>query len=202
MRSRLELEAPPRPCNDPKLRDNLFYASFVKLLADRFLVDFALHVEETVGVFCVRKKNGTLRLIIDARRSNCWFTDPPDVSLATGTAISEVCMEEENEFYIGHLDIINAFYKLELPESLRRYFGLRPLRAGLLGITHLGGVPLKEDTLVFPRFAAVPMGWTHALVLCQQLHVHIVSYAGFGPLSRSVTDGSALSWATGTRGSI
>ena len=43
---------------------------------------------EWVGVFFVQKKNGDLRMVVGCRRSNCHFTPPSSVELATGSCMS------------------------------------------------------------------------------------------------------------------
>ena len=59
---------------DPRLRQRKVYAKFLRGLAESNLVDFALGSPvEKVGIFCVRKKQDRLRMIVDARRSNLYF---------------------------------------------------------------------------------------------------------------------------------
>ena len=53
--------------------------------------------------------------MIDARRSNAWFVDPPAVELATGSALAEIATDDGSEWYVASLDIANAFYSLALP---------------------------------------------------------------------------------------
>ena len=60
VRSRLELEAPPRPYNDPKLRDNLFYASFVETVGRPFLGRFcAARRRDCRGLLCPSEERHT-----------------------------------------------------------------------------------------------------------------------------------------------
>ena len=63
-------------------------------------------------------------------------------------------------------DIADAFYTMELPLPLRRYFALGPIEARWLSISDIGRVPVGPRTLVWPRMAALPMGWSHALAIC------------------------------------
>ena len=129
-------------------------------------------------MFFVLEKDGRLRLIVDARRSNCHFADPNPVSRCTGDALGGIELEPGETLYICMADLKDAFYHFSLPLSWRKYFGLRPIRAGLLGATHLNGKPVSETIMIYPRLAAIPMGWTWALWWCQTLHERIVETAG------------------------
>ena len=60
------------------------------------------------------------------------------------------------------------------------YFCLRSLPAHEVGVTHIDGLPVAPHTRIFPRLAVVPMGWAHALAICQYLHESIVDRAGLG----------------------
>jgi hypothetical protein len=181
-------DAPSQPYIDPRLRHRGAYLKFIRKLRDSAIIDFSSHFLEQVGAFCVSKKNGKQRLVVDARRSNCWFVDPPAVSLATGSALSDITVEDDGGWFIAHLDIANAFYALELPVALRSFFCLPGISARELGLTHLNGLLLRPGDIVYPRLQVVPMGWTHALAVCQQIHEAIVDKAGLLP-SHRVIDG-------------
>ena len=83
--------------------------------------------------------------------------------------------------YIGQLDISNAFYMLSLPEALRPYFGLPGIAAGAVGITSIRGRAVGPKEMLVPRVCVVPMGWTHALWWCQQLHERMAVSNGCNP---------------------
>ena len=97
---RLE-QAPHSPYVDSQLRHNRkSYSAFVRRLAAAGMIEFRRSCVETVGLFFVRKKSGKLRLVFDARRSNCWFTDAKSVNLATGSCLGEIQIGEgETLFY-------------------------------------------------------------------------------------------------------
>jgi hypothetical protein len=101
---------------DPAFRDRKVYAAFVRRLAQSHLVSFhdRSFVEECTGLFFVKKKDGRLRLILDARRSNCHFSGCPDIALATGSSIGDIRIAEDSDAFVGHVDIANAFYNFEL----------------------------------------------------------------------------------------
>ena len=46
------------------------------------------------------------------------------------------------------------------------------------------GVAVDGSQLVYLVLCVVPMGWTHALTLCQQLHEHLAEEAGCEPERR------------------
>ena len=63
----------------------------------------------TVGVFFVLKKNGTLRVITDTRMVNMYFIDPHHTDLPTACGWSQLRLDEEFCMYTGAGDISNAF---------------------------------------------------------------------------------------------
>ena len=134
------------------------------------LVRFAAKCEERVGIFAVKKKNDEQRLILDCRHASCHFTDPPKVHLASGAAFASIEVEPGQQVYLGNVDIKVAFYAMELPEKLLKYFGLpHDVRAGDVGVTHIDGVKIPPSTRIVPVFCAIPMGWTQSLAVYQSV---------------------------------
>ena len=178
-----------RAYHDPGMHGRK-YGALVRALADRGLLEFRLHARETVGVFGVWKKSGKIRLIVDARRSNCHFAAAPPVALATGQAISSIEVDGHGPIQLGQVDIADAFYQLALPPELRDLFGLPSLKAGEAGISATVEGDVATDTKVFPCFIGVPMGWTQALHLCQALHEHVVDNLVKLPTESRLLDGA------------
>ena len=83
----------------------------------------------------VKKKSGDLRLVVDCRRSNCYFEVPHGVSLCSGSALSQIELGPEDTLFTAQYDIQTAFYHMELPSCLRHLFGLRGVRASDLAIS-------------------------------------------------------------------
>jgi hypothetical protein len=137
-------------------------------------------------VFTVLKKSGKLRLVVDARMSNCWFDDPEAVDLATVMAFSTIELDSAEPVVFGQVDIANAFYAIELPSELRRFFGLPSVLAKEVGIKELDGKPIGPKTRIVPCLSVVPMGWTQALVVCQRILEEAADTAGFDPNARLV----------------
>ena len=67
------------------------------------------------------------------------------------------------------VDVADAFYGMEMPEEWRHLLGLEPVKAGDLGIERLDGRRISKGTTLYPRLNVLPMGWTHALALCQRV---------------------------------
>ena len=59
-------------------------------------------MKETVGVFFFQKKGkAKVRLVIDARRSNCHFASPPSVDLLKGEGLAGIEIELPPDVEIG-----------------------------------------------------------------------------------------------------
>ncbi|MBM4023751.1 MAG: hypothetical protein FJ284_16205, partial [Planctomycetes bacterium] len=177
-------DAPAVPYTDVSFNCKAVWEEFVWRLARAGLVDFADEVTEVTGVFCVPKKDGRQRLVLDARRSNCWFTPAEGVSLCTGSALASIEMNPSETLFIGQGDVQDAFYHLQLPPGLRGFFGLRPVRRSRVPPDLRGLIGDNKSERLFPRVAVVPMGFSWALWLFQQIHQRAARRAGCGNDSR------------------
>ena len=165
--------------SDPRLRDPKIYRGFVRRLLDADLVELTTEPnKEIVEMFFVGKKDGRLRMVADCRRSNMWFAEPDRVTLTTAESLSRIELEPGSTLHISTADLKDAFYHFELPVQLRGYFGMRHCLAGDLGISKLHGVDITAGSRVYPRLKVLPMGWSHALWWCQNIHQRIVMEAG------------------------
>ena len=183
--SRLTAAGVERCYSDPALRQLKNYVPFVRRLHGLGLVDFSLEeAVEQVEIFFVKKKQDKLRMILDCRRSNCHFGVPSNVRLATGDSLARVEMAEGEKLYICNADLANAFYTLAMPAELRKFFGLRRIKAKDLGLTEVQGQPVDGSTWVTPRISVLPMGWSWALYWCQSIHEKIVERSGLLPAER------------------
>eukprot|EP00959_Pyramimonas_sp_CCMP1952_P454894 9470691-Pyramimonas_sp.AAC.1 len=99
------------------------------------MIEYSLDAVETCGFFSVWKKSGKQRLIIDARRSNCWFRDLPQTRLASGDSFARLPAAADLAVELGQTDVQDAFYQLALPVEFRPCFGLAPVRAGRVGVS-------------------------------------------------------------------
>jgi len=125
---------------DPALtRDPRVYARFVRDLKKRGLVRFVHKAHSRVGLFFVKKKSGQLRLIIDARRPNDLFDEPPGVDMVTSEGLGRIEVvgaplgDDGVPLFCGTADVADAFHRMVMPRWLGDFFGLPPLRAGTRG---------------------------------------------------------------------
>ena len=171
--------------SDPLLRHQPTFCAFVKRLWKLGLVDLSTDGGvEHVELFCVKKKQSKLRLIVDCRRSNSWFRAPENVRLTSGDSLSKIELGEDEELFVCSADLQNAFYTMKMPEELRKFFCLRSVTAKEIGLTELNGKRLRQSDRLTPRMAVLPMGWAWALWWCQRLHERIAERAGLLPSER------------------
>jgi len=124
-----------RPYSDPALRNTKVRADLVKLLLSSGIVEFTLNDGVRVGIFCVWKSGKErMRLIVDARLSNQHFREPGNVDLPTGASFSRFFTETYDDVHVSSCDLKDAFYTIQLRESLRHFFTLDPIKAKHLGI--------------------------------------------------------------------
>ena len=97
-------------------------------------------------------------MVVDCRRSTCYFRDPHDVSLASGDALGRIEIHQGEELHILSADLKDAFYHLGLPMMLRRFFGLRPVLAKEVNLSSLNGVKIPPNSRLFPMLSVIPMG--------------------------------------------
>ena len=132
----------PRAYGDPKLRGRRAYAHSVGQLKDRKLIDFVRSCLEMVDVFFVTKSKGRQRLVVDCRLSNCWFADAEHTPLCSGDTLASVELSQGEDLFLGQADLSDAFYHIGLPLEFRKYFGLRPVRAGDVKADSIDGRPV------------------------------------------------------------
>ena len=173
-------EGRPTLYGDPGLKDRDKYVEFIRDGCKRGVFRFGRKHVESVSVFFVTKKDGTLRLIIDCRRSNQRFHRPPSVNLFSAAGFGEIRCEPGRELFYGEVDVKNAFYQHGLPRWLSEFFCL-PFVTGSelqsMGVDTLDGCRLEPGERVYAQLAVAPMGWNWALYLVQAAHTHILARA-------------------------
>ena len=80
-----------------------------------------------------------------------------------GTGFSNIEVDEAAPIQIAGFDIAEAFYAMELPSEFRDLFGLRPVRASQVELTHVTG----PANMFIVCFRAVLVGWAQVLWVCQ-----------------------------------
>eukprot|EP00973_Karenia_brevis_P088163 12225316-Karenia_brevis.AAC.1 len=129
----------------------------------------------SLGVFCVVKKNGRLRLIFDTRVLNTKFVEPPKTKLPSAGAFGAVEVFQSEPLFLAAADVENAFYNLSVPHDLAEEFSLPTICARHLGITYLNGESVSGDEAILPLLQVLPMGWSWSLHFCQKIVEDAVS---------------------------
>jgi hypothetical protein len=128
------------------------------------------------GVFAVGKDALQDRLIIDAQPANRRFIDSPPVRLPNPSHLVQlrVPTDECCRLWVAKSDLSNFYHHLGLPEWMIQYFALPPLTA-----EELRALGLDDSSGAFwPACLTLPMGFSHAVLLAQLCHEHVVYSSG------------------------
>ena len=178
------------------VRSHKKYVKFLRDLDRRGLLLWTKTPKERAAIFFVKKKNGSLRLIIDARRANRRFKDPPGVELCTAEGLGRIEIDLEDtevgematdrevgkleedrqavEVTMGQADVKDCFYRMKIDKELAEYFSLPPVsNKEWYGLDSLGGRDPEEAW--FPCIGALPMGFSWSLFLAQKINEYRVS---------------------------
>eukprot|EP00971_Amphidinium_carterae_P329560 6462107-Amphidinium_carterae.1 len=114
---------------------------------------------EECGLFFVYKKDMSLRIIFDTRRSNCHFQPPPTPFYRRATS--------------GDVEV--CFYQYYLPEEFRDFFTLPSIDSKFLSdsLCKQLGITRKFGPISF-RVRVCPMGWNWAVVLVQKRQLQLL----------------------------
>jgi hypothetical protein len=115
------------------------YILFLESLLSRRVIVYRLVASDEVGIFLVRKKNGRLRLFLDARSPNAKLNRPSRTHLASTAALVEFHPESDEELVFSIHDVADCYYQFRLPDYLVNMFGLKPVLAGDVGIASVEG---------------------------------------------------------------
>ncbi len=147
------------------------YVDLIRRMHAINMVSFTLAPLCVNGMFAVEKDVDKDRLIIDARPANGVFIDPPTVELPTPDLICNLSLHDKRPLYVAKVDLDNFYHRLSLPEWMRVYFALPPVRARDVDMgSHYG-----DDTLIYPCCNTLPMGWSHSVFLAQSVHEHMLN---------------------------
>ncbi|CAK0804096.1 unnamed protein product, partial [Prorocentrum cordatum] len=163
----LQQVCPRGPCVDPHLSFSpVTYGDFLAEMFKRKMVCFQVEDPsiKPVGVFCLAKKSGRLRLIFDTRTANAYFADPPATALPSAAAFANL-EAPGGRVVVAAGDVDNAFYRLKLPDGLCDYFRLPPIARRHLEARGVAGLPPTER--VQACLVVLPMGFSWALHMCQ-----------------------------------
>lgn len=143
----------------------------VTRMKDAGMLGFTTRPKVVCGVFAVPKDEMVDRLIIDARPANSVFVEPDPVKLPTPDLLANLCVDPSRRLFVAKVDLDNFYHRLRLPEWMRPYFALPPVRASAIGLADEFGC----DTMVYPCCATLPMGWSHSVLLAQLAHEHVLN---------------------------
>ena len=135
--------------------------------------------------FMVRKKHGRQRLVLDCRLVNEAFRKPPKMDIGAAENLAGLRVPEGEKLHVAQADIENCFWQCGLEPELSVFFGM-PKISGVdacsLGIEQdMWGNDVRHLSEVYPCVTSLPMGWTWAFYLAQELHRDILLRSGFGP---------------------
>ena len=165
------------PYCDPVLFGSVStYSDFLSRLQEAGMIKYvrAKGRKGTLGVFFVRKKDGSLRLIFDTRVLNCKFKSPPKTKLPSTAAFANVEFPKNSSPYIASGDISNAFYRLGVPDALGETFALPSISASDSRQFSLNGETLDPHELLLPVLTVLPMGWSWSVLFCQSVLEKVV----------------------------
>lgn len=155
--------------SDPFVHDQKRYSEFLRRLSASGMLRWRRALPGEVGemgIFCVAKKSGQLRLIFDTRIVNSRLHPAPRTPLPSPASFAALEVAEGSTLYGAGGDVRNYFYMVGIPTALSDLFTLPGCRAGLLGLegADLGDGPLHFNTVVMPCVTVLPMGFSWALL--------------------------------------
>ena len=100
------------------------YHAFVADMVRCRLVGFTDSPRVQVGIFFVSKKNGKLRMIIDARRTNKLFRKPPSTMLGSSDCWGRTEVDGAAPIFFAQEDVKDFFYRLGISKRLGKFFAL------------------------------------------------------------------------------
>ena len=138
------------------------YGGFLGDLYAKNLIEVGAS-ECMVTPFFVPRKDGLLRMILDARAANCCFSTPPYTLMCSAERLADLDCSGVSRMYKSQGDISVCFYQMGLPEYLRIFFGLPAVAAKHLPRWLRRKLKCSGDDLVGMRLRVVPMGWSWAV---------------------------------------
>ena len=126
------------------------------------LLGYTIDPKVQVGLFCVSKKAGKQRLIVDARRANRLFKKSPSTTLGSVEAWGR--LESDSVIFFAQEDVRDFFYRLQIPKALGEFFSLLPLDLQVLREV-MGEIPREIQEIaegfeapIYTHLKVLPMG--------------------------------------------
>lgn len=166
---------PPAAPSPPRVyaADGEYIKLIIRLVAAR-MMGFTQRPKVVNGAFSVPKQEQQ-RIILDARASNAHWVDPDKVELPGPDLLAS--LRATGPIVAAKVDADNFFHRLLMPDWMHPYFALPAVRAGDVGASEY-----PPDTVVYPMWLTLPMGWSHSPLLAQSVHECILRLVpGFEP---------------------
>lgn len=161
---------PPKPCS---LTGGREWPRFAARMWRAGAVVFLNIVLALCGVFAVDKPDGRLRAITDARPANWHFAEPESVALPTPDTIARLRAPFGAAIFVARTDAADFYHCFRTPQWMWPLFGLPRVRVGDLDLP-AGAVPRDAGEWVYPALRTLPMGFSHAVLLAQSAHTHLL----------------------------
>ena len=178
------------PYMDPVLRSNpKLYHSFVEELFQSHIVDFTSSPKSHCTVFFVIKKDGTLRMVTDARSFCRRCRQPPNIQMGSGSSWGRAQLPTHKNLHVGLSDVVSFFFRLGVDESIGAYFSLP--RVPTECVERARGLPvgsLDRTVKYYPYFKALPMGWSWSFYFSQAVHIEMLRRSQVIPMHRLIFD--------------
>ena len=178
------------PYWDPKLRRSK--QELVRLvvgLANQGLVTFRRAIREKIGLFFVKKKTPDwIRMVIDSRRVNELHQPPPRTRLSTPRSYLDIQFPptDPNEglaygieadvndcFYNFYVEELASFFSIDFPMSVGDWVAAGWKQSSVFDEGSSQYVQRTTDTVVYPVFRGLCMGWAWSLYLANEAVCHI-----------------------------
>ena len=164
---------PPGRCDDAVFQHSwCHFVGFIRDLVKAGSVGCVETAVEHVCLFCVDKKAGAQRFIIDTRASNRLLLSPPSRPLLTGEGLCHVELQGALRTTITGLwvsaDIKNTFHQMRIPGRLQAFFCTAccpRIRSWLHGNNDRG-------TTICSLLLGLPYGFSWVMFLCQDVTDH------------------------------
>ena len=168
---RPEEDRPPLP-RAAKMASPTEYLKLVKRLVQANMVEFTTTPIVVNGVFTVPKPDGAQRFIVDARRANSVFAEPPHVSLPTPDLLPRLIVPDNKPVWVAKSDLSDFFFRFRIPAWMVPYFGLPSISSNSIPTLLARFGP---NVTVYPCLVVLAMGWSHSVYLTQTAHEHMLN---------------------------
>lgn len=166
----LNLTSPLKPARVAGSRSE--YVHLIQRMLQQGMISFTAQPKAVNGVFAVGKDAESDRLIIDAQPANRLFIDAPHVALPDPSHLVQLRVPKGRRMFVGKSDLSNYYHHLGLPRWMQPYFALPPLHADELAALGL------SSGASFPMCVTLPMGFSHAVLLAECSHEHVLYSSG------------------------